>query len=316
MRYLKICVLSCFLLLPIFVLTASAHAGRTDSNGGHYDRSTGEYHYHHGYPAHDHYDMDGDGSVDCPYGFQDVSVTSSDSSKSANADAGQKYYDGYRKGYDEGYEEGYEYGQKIGNDEGYSSGYEEGFQSGADEKVPSWMLFLSLVILGILFLVNRSLRSNIKEFRQHQEKATKDLNEKDNIIQRLTEDAKAANRSAEEAQKKMRAVQTKTDAMIKAYNFPLIDVPGDVIFSDDGYPILGEATEQRPYGEYTAFIYTHGKVFHMVPNCGNAQNAQTVHLFDVLESRHPCGKCCYRVGIPTKVPKWYKDFCTIRYRKP
>ena len=32
----------------------TAHSGRTDSSGGHYNRSTGEYHYHHGHPAHDH----------------------------------------------------------------------------------------------------------------------------------------------------------------------------------------------------------------------------------------------------------------------
>lgn len=31
-----------------------AHSGRTDSSGGHYNHSTGEYHYHHGYPAHQH----------------------------------------------------------------------------------------------------------------------------------------------------------------------------------------------------------------------------------------------------------------------
>lgn len=30
------------------------HSGGTDSQGGHYNRSTGEYHYHHGKPAHDH----------------------------------------------------------------------------------------------------------------------------------------------------------------------------------------------------------------------------------------------------------------------
>lgn len=30
------------------------HSGGTDSQGGHYDHSTGEYHYHHGKPAHDH----------------------------------------------------------------------------------------------------------------------------------------------------------------------------------------------------------------------------------------------------------------------
>lgn len=48
-----------------------AHPGRTDSNGGHTDHSTGEYHYHHGYPAHQHYDMDGNGTIDCPYLFDD-----------------------------------------------------------------------------------------------------------------------------------------------------------------------------------------------------------------------------------------------------
>ena len=43
-----------FLVLLIMCVSASAHPGNTDINGGHYDRSTGEYHYHHGYPAHQH----------------------------------------------------------------------------------------------------------------------------------------------------------------------------------------------------------------------------------------------------------------------
>ena len=54
--------------LPMY---SFAHPGRTDSNGGHTDKSTGEYHYHHGYPAHDHWDIDGDGTIDCPYNFDD-----------------------------------------------------------------------------------------------------------------------------------------------------------------------------------------------------------------------------------------------------
>lgn len=64
---LLLCIVS-FCLIPI---TAFAHPGRTDANGGHWDSSTGEYHYHHGYSAHDHYDMNGDGVVDCPYDFVD-----------------------------------------------------------------------------------------------------------------------------------------------------------------------------------------------------------------------------------------------------
>lgn len=45
-----------FIIALCFLTTiyAMAHSGRTDSKGGHYDRATGEYHYHHGYPPHDH----------------------------------------------------------------------------------------------------------------------------------------------------------------------------------------------------------------------------------------------------------------------
>lgn len=68
------------ILAFIFVL----HRGRTDSNGGHYNHSTGEYHYHHGYSAHDHYDMDGDGKKDCPYEFKDKTNHCPNNSQSNN----------------------------------------------------------------------------------------------------------------------------------------------------------------------------------------------------------------------------------------
>lgn len=55
-----------FILLYLsFPLSASAHPGITDSKGGHYDRSTGVYHYHHGYSAHFH------SNGQCPYDFDD-----------------------------------------------------------------------------------------------------------------------------------------------------------------------------------------------------------------------------------------------------
>ena len=68
----------------LFPVPASAHKGNTDAYGGHYDRSTGQYHYHHGYGAHQHTDTNGDGVLDCPYDFKDMtnhtSGASSDSS--------------------------------------------------------------------------------------------------------------------------------------------------------------------------------------------------------------------------------------------
>lgn len=42
--------IACLIFICIIMITniSFAHPGRTDSNGGHYDRSTGGYHYHNG----------------------------------------------------------------------------------------------------------------------------------------------------------------------------------------------------------------------------------------------------------------------------
>lgn len=69
-------------LVAVLASFTVLHQGKTDSNGGHYDHSAGEYHYHHGYPAHDHYDMNGDGIVDCPYNFKDKTSNKGSTSKS------------------------------------------------------------------------------------------------------------------------------------------------------------------------------------------------------------------------------------------
>lgn len=60
--FIIIITISALLCLGI---TAAAHPGSTDESGGHVDRKTGEYHYHHGYPAHQH----ADGI--CPFDFDD-----------------------------------------------------------------------------------------------------------------------------------------------------------------------------------------------------------------------------------------------------
>lgn len=59
--------------------TAIAHPGRTDDRGGHYDHDTGQYHYHHGYEAHQH-----TGGI-CPFDFDDRTGESSGSSPSSSS---------------------------------------------------------------------------------------------------------------------------------------------------------------------------------------------------------------------------------------
>ena len=65
------------LLLSLFSVYASAHSGKTDSQGGHYDHQNGEYHYHHGYPAHSHT------NGVCPYNFDDKAASSNSGSNSS-----------------------------------------------------------------------------------------------------------------------------------------------------------------------------------------------------------------------------------------
>lgn len=162
-------VLVCFILL---FCTASAHAGRTDANGGHWDRSTGEYHYHHGYPAHQHT------NGICPYAYDDKTGSSSGSSSNSSSsgssikfipvsydnpdgDYGYEaetdfetkrdaYYSGfewgveyshyadipdsaYNEGYDEGYKQGFSDGESGGYDRGKEKGYDQGYEIGYDE---------------------------------------------------------------------------------------------------------------------------------------------------------------------------------------
>lgn len=73
-------VVMLFLCLPVI-----SHSGRTDSNGGHRNSSTGEYHYHHGHSAHQHSDLDGDGVKDCPFDFDDKTAQSSGSRSASSS---------------------------------------------------------------------------------------------------------------------------------------------------------------------------------------------------------------------------------------
>lgn len=79
------------LLLVIGLSTVClAHPGKTDDSGGHVDNSTGEYHYHHGYSAHYHFDMDDDGIIDCPHDFDDKTGENSGDSVGGGYDSPTK----------------------------------------------------------------------------------------------------------------------------------------------------------------------------------------------------------------------------------
>ena len=130
-------VLAVLVLLSLVVIPAPAHSGGTDSKGGHYDWSTGEYHYHHGYSAHQHYDMDGDGVIDCPYLFDDKTGHSSGTGAVSGVSV-KTCSDGYTDGYKEGKQDGYDSGKRDGYDAGYDAGYEAGAKEAGEKAVEAY----------------------------------------------------------------------------------------------------------------------------------------------------------------------------------
>lgn len=159
------CALFCFILL---FCGASAHSGRIDASGGHWDSYTGEYHYHHGYPAHQHT------NGICPYEYDDQTGANSGSASTGTTivnvsdpyenergdygpeaewdfetkrdahisgfESGIEYsFDrdnpdsAFSKGYDEGYQQGYSDSESVNYDNGHQAGYDEGYDYGYDE---------------------------------------------------------------------------------------------------------------------------------------------------------------------------------------
>lgn len=117
-------------LCLIFAFSAaSAHSGRTDANGGHWDRSTGEYHYHHGYPAHQH-----PGGV-CPYNYNDLTGSSSGSSSgstSSGSGSGSVAAAAAESDSAEDSSIEYKYNDGAGDDGTYETAYNLGYQHGME----------------------------------------------------------------------------------------------------------------------------------------------------------------------------------------
>lgn len=170
----KLCVIALLLSAALLLFPASvfAHAGKTDANGGHFDLSTGEYHYHHGFPAHQHTDGY------CPYNFEDETEyggggftgnTISSSREYTASDLREASKEAYDDGYGLGYRVGKTDGYGIGYDDGLEDGEETGYQSGLEDGRKNQFQYYPIVIAsicvisGIIILALTANRKKIKE---------------------------------------------------------------------------------------------------------------------------------------------------------
>lgn len=310
-------------LLLSSALCASAHTGRTDSNGGHTNHSTGEYHYHHGYPEHNHYDMDGDGDTDCPYDFDNQTGINSGSNTAGN------YYSSSRSG----------------STDNVITKTETIVQTVKEEipYIPSWMYWI-IGILAFVFLCSLVvIKWKNDDIRNWEARYTKATNEHDKTVAEIT----AANAAeidrltqihaskVQDMKKNMDRINADnhalfTDLISQRKQFSLflsialrllpagqanrisyfrqelskgtLVIPDDVYFLEDSTPVTGEISSNKPFGAFTVYVSQKGTCYHTDYYC-SGYFSRTFHAYEVIERLRPCKKCAE--GKFTGIPDWY-----------
>lgn len=156
---MKKIILYILIIIILLVPTSFAHKGRTDSNGGHYDSSTKEYHYHHGYSAHQHIngvcpysDISANGSSTGQYSFSDINDELLTDLQSENRNLENEISELEEKIYD------YEYELEQ---TGFNS--IEDLDNKVDELESNisnmWFCFFIIVILSIIIFYNIGLKT-------------------------------------------------------------------------------------------------------------------------------------------------------------
>lgn len=181
MRNKKILITSTLLsiLCIACIFNAFAHSGRTDSSGGHWDRSTGTYHYHSG--PKDTTSSSSKTADDIIKEFNSIGNTSSSSSSSsASLDDILKKYNSTSI-YDKGYKAGHTKGYNVGYDYGYDRGYEVGYEEGYDKQSVILIIILLISIILIIFVEfvkhrrSESLKDNLETAKSVNKKLEEEL---------------------------------------------------------------------------------------------------------------------------------------------
>lgn len=300
-------VILLLLMINCLAVTVYAHSGKTDENGGHTDHDTGEYHYHHGYPAHQHYDIDGDGTIDCPYDFDDnTKETSGGKSTGIN---NNPWYQATQM---------HPTVSQASNKPLFLERNTDPEVSAEDEAaVPTWIYWLTggLTVVVICLLVsNNSKKEEIRSMKS-QHKYELDMVRKicNNKLaeKKATEDELQAIRlSIANAKTEKQELSLKIEdeagklAQIRNQRSVVKHAPLDISFADDGMPIYWRPSMMKPYGDYTVYISPKSGIYHTDRVCASYRASED-HIFNVISSLRPCKKCAEGFYEFTTVPDWF-----------
>lgn len=265
------------IIIIVLLLCASsaAHPGRTDEDGGHRDSGTGEYHYHHGYPAHQH-----ENGV-CPYNYDDRTGWNSGSASSSKS-------------------------TKTPEPEVIIEYVEVPVEVEVEKEQGKTALYLLGGVAGIATLYAIKKR---KDARVAVDEKSKIADQKDAELQAKTEELEAAKLDlAQEHEKRMRQLASMDELLLFIRQNGCLNpdsvIPSGSAVGLDGLPCDAQTSLILPWGaHYTFFVTQGGKAFHTfgcqhLAHKGLAENAFRVRN---MEKCHTCNP---------KLPdlSWYDEY--------
>lgn len=301
--YVITIVICAFLIVLPTSSYSWAHSGRTDSRGGHYDRSTGEYHYHHGYPAHQH------PNGVCPYADSAPSSISDDLS--------------YRSS--EPLTLSTKQNSSVSNDSDDLSILFVAFISGGGVAIPiCWLLTQKRMVslkkeidvankiittrTNQVLALTQKTECQQKELQQFNNKLENSISNKNSLIDSLRKELESQNQKICQLNKQIifsehaHAFDGTFPRLSHEDILKLAGVPAGVTFDENLLPHYFNNPIVESH--FRVYVSDSGKKYHRKPFCSNAR--QRLHLFEAINKKYePCNNCIPYKARNYKIPKWY-----------
>lgn len=300
-KKIKIAFVFAFILLLVinsFSLLAYAHPGKTDEFGGHFDGETGEYHYHHGYEAHQH------PNGICPYDYND---NAEHSGGSPSSEITSEYTTKKHQSTTE-----HNIRPKSNNTDSLTE------QSTGDNVFPIvfFSMLLGLLLVFSLIGVFHTIRENIRRKRAlHYSSILKPQ------LEKIKKDETAL------LHKQYNHLNMQLNSFIKRkYNLDrlnyiklfsehtieeLCGTPKGIKIIND--KIIDEMSDEV-YGRYTAYKTSNGKAIHFKKGCSGSNIPINLLSFNYSDKRKKPCKICYspkKANLMKQYPEWYLKYIEI-----
>lgn len=290
------------LLLIVFSCIASlsvafAHSGSLDSKGGHYNHSTGEYHYHHGYSAHEHT------NGVCPFNFDDRTGWNSGTGGGSGSSNAKPDTDSLIE--DETSDEPYRF---LGV---YAIPYL--LYSIVPFAITALLFiyifresgFLSVIGALLIFLLPPIFQEKSQPFFAYFMGCA-------SVIIGALSFMCIEEKTGAFQQKSQPIIQMDVahDAFVYIYGgvdvYELVGKPSDCLVGADGLP-ASVATDGSTWGNvFTRSVSNNKRKFHRI-SCRYAKTGSVVNLVNIPYGSEPCAVC-----KPTSdVPEWYREYSRI-----